>query len=228
MPPLLSISIPQAQVDKLEAAIGKETARRAIYQAVFRTTRAGATIIRKRVQEELQVDSKYINRAITIRVDNSMDKADATGHIIVSPKLIPLVGYGDRKAGKQGGITIVVSKDRPPIYLRHAFYATVRAGDDGTHKGIFMRAKGRDKSGGKVMKGTFNHLKVGKYQGGKLTAAGYARRLPMEEQFGPSVVDAIGPDKLTTLGQAIHADLAQTLQKNLESQISRFTAEGAK
>jgi hypothetical protein len=221
MPALLSISIPQAQVDKLEAALGKATTRQAVYQAVYRTTRAGATIIRKRVQENLVLDSKYINRAIKIRIDNSMGKADATGHITISPELIPLVGYQDGGDGKSG-ITVVISKNRPPLVLKHAFYARVTNKDGKSHKGIFLRAKGRDISGGKVMKGTYKHLKVGRYEGGRLTKRGYARRLPMEEQFGPSVVDALGPDLQTTIGKEAALDLAETLQKNIESQLKRF------
>lgn len=216
-----SITISPEQIAKLEAAIGKQSTKQAIYQAVLRTTRAGTTIFRKRITEKLYLDQKYITRAITTDVRGlSRDSAEAVGHIRVSAEPIPIVAYQDRKAGKQGGITVVISKDRPPLYLRHAFYARVGTGG---HVGIFFRAEGRDKSAGKERFIVSGGRIAQRYKhGGKLTASGYARRLPMEEKFGPSVVDAYGDKVLTTMGQQINVDLQETLVKNLQSQLDRF------
>lgn len=219
-----AITIPPDQVKKLEAAIGPKATKQAMYQAVLRTTRAGTTIFKTRIREKLNLDTKYINRVIETKVQGeSLESPDVRGTIIVKHELIPMVAYADRKAGKQGGVTVVMGKGKLPVYLRHAFYATVGVGK---HKGIFFRAEGRDKSAGKE-RFIITGGRVGKRykHGGRLTPTGYARRFPIEEKFGPSVVDAFGVDALTATGQQIIADLGATLEKNIQSQLNRFTGK---
>lgn len=213
----ISVQIPQEQLDRLQAQLSGDQLDKAIYQAVYRTTRAGASIIRRIVKESMNLDAKYITRVISTAMRGS--GAESQGHVIVSREAIPLVAFLDR-AIKKGGISVTISKDRAPIVFRHAFYSTVGKGDG--HKGIFFRAEGRDSSGTLAEKATFRSLRTHVYEGGRLTARGYARRLPIEQAYGPSVVDAIGPEELTDIGTRIVAELQARLEKNVTSQLKRF------
>lgn len=213
-----TVGIPDDQVKHLEATLGTATAKRAMYQAVLRTTRAGTGIVQRCVKERMMLDQKYIKRVVRSEVKGG--DLTTEGAIIIENEPIPLIAYGDRTAGQQGGVTVIISKNRLPLYLRHAFIATV---GKGRHKGIFFRAKGRDRSAGTEKQyNTRNFFNERYKEGGRLTKTGYARRLPIEEQYGPSVVDVFGEGELKTIGETILADVQQTLQKNIQSQMDRF------
>lgn len=220
----ISVKIPPEQLSRLHASLDEKQLSQAVYQAVLRTTRAAAGIIRRTIQESLALDGKYVKRVVTTQTRG--DGVDVEGHVLISQESVPLIAYMDRRVGKSG-ITVVITKGRLPVYFRHAFYAAVGTPRGGAvadrHKGIFFRAQGRDSSGKLVTKETYRSLRTHAYEGGRLTASGYARRLPIEEAMGPSVADAIGVQNLTELGQRVVASLEATLAKYVDSQISRFT-----
>lgn len=224
-----SISIPEDQVTEIEQRIGRQSTKQAIFQAVFRTTRAGVVIVRKRVQEKLAISQKYITRVVRVQMRGG--DFGAQGHILVTNESVPIAAYPAVKIGMQGppeagqksvpggGLLVTMSRDRPPVFFRHAFFARVGTG---RHKGVFWRAEGRDSSGTLREIATHRTLRTHKYEGGRLTARGYARRLPIEQVFGATVAETIGVEEFTKVGELIRDDLAAKLAENMNSQFDRF------
>ncbi len=188
----IEVGISSIQLKQLEEALNPKQLKQAVYQAIKRTTTTGTVAVRKIVREKTYISAKYANRAVKTRMEGN------EGVITISQKLVPLIGY-KVSATKKMGVVAQVSKDRPPIILRHAFKGRVRAGEDGGHIGIFQRQK---------------------LSGPKATPRGIAQRLPIAEQFGPSVLQLI--DVPQTFKE-LTVNLEDTLQKNIDSQISRFT-----
>lgn len=207
----LVFSIPQADRLKLRELLDPKQVRQAEFQAVNRTTNALARIVRKGVQDEVKITKKYVDRVIYTR----KAKGDPPeGSIEISQRLLPLIAYGGR-ASKRSGVTVQISKHKPPLRLRHAFKATVRtAGADGIHDGhlgYFTRGRNLPTKGPNV-----GNTKVT----GKLTPKGFAGRLTIIERFGPSILDVVEIPKVL---DRIVFDADAELHKNLMSQIDRFT-----
>lgn len=176
-----------------------KTAMRA---AVTRTTRRLANQVVARAQEVLHVKkSGLVAKTLSDKrrpVGYGITKAGGDvpqGVVIVRKIPIRLIAF-KVSVRKKTGVTAIVRKDRPPIVLRHAFRARV-----GSHTGIFLRAKGRGK-------------------GGKLTKRGYARRLPIEEQFGVSLYAVVNVPHMLS---KILKDGQEFLIHEFAGQMSRFT-----
>jgi hypothetical protein len=208
--PLLIITIPQPQIDFLSTLLGKATVRRAMYQAVKRTTTTGKNLVRDAVEEDTTLQRKYINRAISSKISTDEEGGDASGTISVSGKSIPMVGFQHTEG--PGGVSVVMTRSRGPLLLRHAFLARVRS-NDGNHLGIMTRKAAAEAFGGRV---------VGEGAKRAINKRGYFSRLPMQEEKGENLMTIVGRDKLTATGAKIMSGLAFTLKANLQGQLDRF------
>lgn len=207
--PFITIEVSEAQRLELEAVLSPAQVRRALFQAVKRTTNTGRTQVNRRVREEINITKKYADRAITSR-DPAGD--NPVGTITISRLPIPLIAYRPRFS-KRAGVRVTVSKRKPPIVFRHAFQATVRtAGTEGTHEGhlgAFARTRHLPTKGPNVGKG-------------KLTPRGFAGRFAIKELMGPSVLSVLGEAGTTKVAQEELAKLHDVLEKNVRSQMDRF------
>jgi hypothetical protein len=209
MPAFVTISVSDEQLATLQAALPPKQVRSALFQAVKRTTKTGATQVNRRVRAEINISKKYADRAIRV-FDPKGD--NPVGVISISRKPIPLIAYRPR-VSKKAGVRATISKNKPPVVYRHAFKATVKTkGTDDQHEGhegIFFRTR---------------HLPTkGKNAGkGKLTPRGFAGRLAIKEAMGPSVLSVFGEAGTTRVASEELAKLHDVLQKNLDSQMDRF------
>jgi len=224
---LFSVTIPDGTIAFMERTVGKASTRQAMYQAVKRTTAAAKRQIMKAVTADVNINAKYVTRAIRSTVlGGSKDGGEAPeGVVRISGKSIPLVAFHPTY-DKAHGITVIMVKSKGPLILRHAFFANTRnmkmfdlvvdagysegeakdASFDGGHKGVFTRKKAE---------GTGS-------SGRRVTKAGYYARLPIQEEKGPNLATIIGPEKLTATGENVMAGLRETLRTNLQSQLDRF------
>jgi hypothetical protein len=109
-----------------------------------------------------------------------------------------------------GGVTVKPWKDRAALVFKHAFAAKVnfQNAEDASelHKGVFLRTR---------------HLSPRALSlGFKLTRKGFAGRLAIKQLLGPPVESAV---ELDSVSNAVYAALAGEADKQLQSQIDRFT-----
>jgi hypothetical protein len=218
------VEVSPEQLAELEGALNPKQVRSALFQAVKRTTKTGATQINRRVRAEININKKYADRAIRAR-EPSGD--NPVGVISISRYPIPLIAYRPR-VSKKGGARVTIGKGKPPIVYRHAYKATVKtAGTDGVHEGhegIFLRDRHLPTKGPNadrvrewVYKGKKRKSRI------KLTPRGIAGSFAMRELMGPSVLSVLGEEGTTKVAQEELAKLNGVLQKNLDSQFFRFT-----
>jgi hypothetical protein len=226
----LDLTKAQSQVAGMYKRLSAEQIPAACSAAINRTLTEGRTSIVRALSTELTLKVGSIREVVSIRkVDKKAVAAGLSGHITLSDSARPLYDFPHRE-GKRG-ISVRVRKGKPPEKYRHWFVAKMKSG----HVGIFGRAKGRDKSGGRFgFTGTGNQKRfmytggqtsvgkvIGRGKKKKLSGAGYARRLPIKEAFGPSVTAVFA--NAGTIAQKEVDKLGDTLAKNINSQIARFT-----
>jgi len=204
----IELVLPEDQRQKLAERLTSGQLRRANYQIVKRTTVQLVKLVRKEIRQQTTINKKYVDRVITT-VNPQGDPP--VGKVIIKKKAIPLAAFKARVL-KRGGVSVRVSKLLPPVVLRHAFMAEV---GEGEHAGIFLRARHLPSKGpnaGKVNKHGHPAL--------KLTAQGFAGRLAIKEQLGPSIHKLVSvPDVL----RRIRFDAAAYMAKQAQSQLDRFT-----
>lgn len=209
MPAFVSIQVSDEAIQWLKGALPAKQVRQALFQAVKRTTKTGATQINRRVRAEINISKKYADRAIRV-FDPKGD--NPVGVVSISRRSIPLIAYRPR-VSKRGGVRVTIGKGKPAVVFRHAFKATVRtkgeAGVHDGHEGIFGRTRHLPTKGRNAGKG-------------KLTPRGFAGRLAIKEAMGPSVLSVLGEQGTTRVAQEELAKLHDVLQKNLDSQVNRF------
>jgi hypothetical protein len=208
-PVRINISMNEAQLARLRADLSPQQVKQAQFQAIKRTTAFAAREVQDVVKAETYINTKYVRRVVTSKVS----KSDSPfGTVTISQRLVPLIAYRVT-ASKRGGVTAYLAKNRAPIRLRHAFKRRVFSaeqaaqGDTG-HVGIFLRARHLPTKGRNV-----GNRRL------KITRRGFAGRLAIEEQFGPSVLNLVEQPKL--LG-AITDEVTVQLEKNTQSQLDRF------
>lgn len=228
--PFVTVAVSDEQLKELEAVLPPKQVRIALFQAVKKTVGipphgGGRTQINKRVREELNISKKYADRAISARMTSG---DNPVGVISILRRPIPLIAYRPR-VSKKGGARVTVAKGKPPIVYRHAFKATVKtAGSNGAehegHEGIFVRDRHLPTKGPNA-----DHVREWVYKGKKrksrikLTPQGIAGSFAIRELMGPSVLSVLGEAGTTKVAQEELAKLQDVLQKNLDSQIARFT-----
>jgi hypothetical protein len=197
----IGISISESQLADTRALLDPKVFGRAVFAAVKRTTQGAATDVRRIVRAETNIQAKYVSRVIK----PVMPHGDPpVGQVVISHELVPLIGYGAR-GSKRSGVRAIVSKGRDPIQLRHAFIATMKSG----HRGVFTRSRHLPTKG----PGAGNRKL-------KLTPRGFAGRFAIDEAFGPAVTDLVNvPD----IEKSVVSSITERLEKNLNSQIDRFT-----
>lgn len=197
--------------------------RSASYQAVKRTADQGRRMIADRFVEQYpriqrtkieSGDPTKRKRPIISRVSRG---DNPEGVITVTEQPIPLIAFRPKgpgmkipSMGKPGGITVQISKNRPPVTLRHAFRVITRSG----HEGIYLRRKGVKR----LVVARAANKAAAAITGGVVTG-----RLPIVETFGPNVYDLMNVPQ-------VNAEVVQKLDgllaKNLASQLSRYAGLG--
>ncbi len=209
-PVRINFTINEAQLARLKADLSPRQVKQAQFQAIKRTTAFAARQVQDKVQEETYINKKYVRRVV---IATAPKGEPPVGKVTISQKLVPLIGYRV-SATKKNGVIAYVSRDRPPIFLRHGFKAFVfskqqaEQGSTVGHTGIFVRTRHLPTKGPNA-----GNKKL------KLTPRGFAGRLSVEEQFGPSVLNLVEQPKL--LG-AITDEVNAQLEKNIQSQLDRF------
>lgn len=250
----------QAQIEQMYKRLSKDQIPAACSAAINRTLTEGRTSIVRALSNEVTLKVGSVREVVNIAKVNKADVAGGkAGSITLSDSPRPLYDFPNNgKIGRapKRGISVRVRKRKPPEKFRHWFVAKMKSG----HVGIFGRAKGRDKSGGKFNFSNGRGQKRFMYTGGKtsagsmrsgaatkpltwydatgkkqvthipvagkkkvkrLSGAGYARRLPIEEAFGPAITNVFA--NAGTLAQQEVDKLGESLAKNIKSQIARFT-----
>lgn len=202
----LAITLDKATYDRAVAVLDAGQLRRALFQAVKRPTNRGTVTVQRRAQKKVNIQSKYLKRAIRTKLD-IRDPDPPVGSIIISQKRLPLIAYRPT-VSKRMGVTARIRKDKPPLKFGHAFKATVNRQNanvpEDLHEGIFIRTR---------------HLSSNP-RAGKLTPKGFAGRLAIKQLFGPSIHSVIDIPEVT---EGIEADIAAQMTTALNSQIDRFT-----
>ncbi len=211
MASIVEITADPKSLAEAKARLNSSELRRAEYQAVKRTTQAGAKIVKDVLKELTTLKSSYLSNQHGRKklIDWTIETAPLAGIISINHQPLPLIAY-QSNAGGGAGVAVMISRQRSLVYLKHAFLATVasslQAAQGTGHKGIFLRSRHLPRKGSAIGKG-------------KLTAAGFAGRLAIVEQFGPAVTDLVSQK---AIGDAVLDGLDERFAKNMESQIDRF------
>src|SRR4051812_21236624 len=120
------VSPQRNQLALMRQLLNPKQFKQGIYQAVRRTTNAAAKIFRDIVQERTFLQAKYAKRVIKSRVQGG---DLPVGTVTISQEKVPLIGYQVTNHGRKVGVEVMVSKDRPPIHLRHAFLVRLRTAE---------------------------------------------------------------------------------------------------
>ena len=170
----------------------------ALAPAINKTAMTGRARIADAVTERTNIKRGSVLEVLKLQ---RATKANPVATIAFSDKPRPAFDFKGLSVGKKG-ISVEFYKGKGRRRYKHAFVATVasaaqRAQGVG-HKGVFQREKGRDRKN-------------------RLTKKGYARRLPIDELKGPSVVATF--QEAPQVAQGIVNNLGDELQKNLLAQI---------
>jgi len=203
----IDVIIPDEQMARLAERLNPRQLHQATYQIVKRTTAQVVKRIRNEVRSQVDISKKWVDRVVS-QVNPSGEPP--VGKVIVKKMPIPLIAFKVR-ALKHGGVSVRIGKGRPPLVLHHAFVATMPTG----HEGVYLRSRHLPTKGpnsGKLNKHGKPLL--------KLTAQGFAGRLAIDEQFGPSIYKLLTiPAVLKQITFDSNAYMAQQAQ----SQLDRFT-----
>lgn len=208
----IKFEIDAATLAQLQSFLKPKQVKSLVFSAVKKTTSQAKAIAAKAVLERVTVPRRYVDGKNHRRaaIKSSMAGGDIpVGIVKIRRVALPMSAF-KVKASKSAGVSVTFDKTKSPVTLRHAFVANVssKAQDEQEvfHKGVFSRAARKNFVGGGE--------KV------KWTPAGYAWRLPIKEHFGPTILDFI---TIPEIQARVMRDIAGALQKNIDSQISRFT-----
>jgi hypothetical protein len=138
----INIEISEAQYQRAVASLDPAQLRKALFQAIKRTTNKGTTIARKEVQNVLTINAKYVKRAVTTQLE-TRDPEPPVGIVRISRRRLPAIAYNPSVSKR--GVRFRTWKDRPARFFAHAFKATVNKQnaktDDEFHTGIFIRTR---------------------------------------------------------------------------------------
>lgn len=216
----IQLTVSPRQLSDLRKILDPSQFKRAVFQAVSRTTKKGESIAAKAVLDRMSIPRKYVvgkNRYAAIK--HSVSRGDVPeGKIKVRDVSLPLSAFDYKDSGVVG-VTIKIDKLKSPIVLRHAFVEKMRS--------AAQEAQGSGHIGVMSRKSIFNQGRIGqgytyrdkRYKIGK-TPDGYAWRLPLREHFGPSVLKFI---TFPEIEAEVVRGLGNELEKQIDSQVSRFT-----
>lgn len=172
----------------------------AVTSAVNRTLRTGRTILRRRIQQIVNIKTAYFNdRAVSIM---QATRSTQQGYLKISRNQIPLIQFGAR-AGKTG-VSVEIKKgmrERHP----HWFKAKMASG----HEGIFKRF------GPKVPMTSGYYAPSGPHN-----RSGRVLRQRITEIKGPSILGVY--QNAPAAAAEVLSDIGTELQKNLDSQVDRL------
>lgn len=223
---IVEFNVSDAQVRDIQRVLNPKQVQKALQVAVIRTTNAALRIATEAVQAKTTIPKKYIssktNRYAAIRSKITGYADRPIGNINVREVRLPLSAFKHVDT-KISGVTIDFGSIDTPLTLRHAFVRRVRSRQQAemgvSHLAILTRAK-VDASRAQRYQAKDAYSKLRAVKTGQVTPKGYAWRLPLQEHFGPTVLDYITKDEIRV---AVEKDIGDTFQKNIDSQVSRFT-----
>jgi hypothetical protein len=84
----IAIEFSDAQYQRAVAVLDPAQLRKALFQAIKRTTNKGTTIARKEVQKVLTINAKYVKRAVTTQLE-IRDPEPPVGIVRISRRRLP-------------------------------------------------------------------------------------------------------------------------------------------
>lgn len=239
---MVSISLDQRELEAVRRLLDPKRFKQALASATKRAMNRGRVMAGDVVRQHLTIRKKFIDapKSDVAAIKARLIPGDPPeGRVTVKGRRLPLSEFS-HTASKRNGVTIRIDKQRPPLTLRHAFKATVASkaqeAQGVSHKGIWQRknllmavaawtrgnnlstrilAASRDKSTLLGLKGATLKAATAQYN-----SEGYAWRLPMQEMFGPKVVDLVTrADILKPLEQ----NLGRMFREEIGRQLNRFT-----
>lgn len=237
----------RGDIADLKRVLNPRQFRQALFQATVRTTRKIAVLLKKPVQKHANIASKHLavgnlddrKRAIAvIRPKGNVP----VGGVRISHRGLPLVAFPHVSMkrnwvrGAMGGVRVQTKKGGKWLTLKHAFSARMPKSG---HKGIFLRRflggatvedfqqYGRD-TGSFIPReraeGYVGKFGIFRSRGGAklrpINARGYAKRLPIDEAYGPSVYHVA---RMPVVLNEITFDASAEYRRQIDSQINRFT-----
>jgi hypothetical protein len=204
---VLDITIPAEQIKKLADDLSPAHFRQAAYQIVSKTT----IKLNRLVKDEIARQVPFLRpKDLKGLIVKQVDKGDVpVGRVIIKHRPIPAIRFPHFSSPGLG--TLINYPDGQTVELRHGFVARMKSG----HTGIFFRSRFLPQSGPNV--GKLN--KHGKPLL-KLTPAGFAGRLRIEQVYGPPLTNLIS---LPSVMSRIEFDTQQFMMEQVASQLYRFT-----
>lgn len=237
MDPKVVVEVNAAQLARLQARLSPEQLRRALFNAVKRTTQHLAKGTGTAISKTLNLQPRFAKRAVTFELPRN--SLTPIGYVRVRRRPMPAAAFkgvrdlatgyklatrvnakGQAVAFPQragGGVSVKFTAGHNRLRWRHAFLAVVKAtkrtGEISEHLGVFVRD---------------THLATkGPHAGkGKIMPHGRSGRFAIKEVFGPSAYSLLVREgKLTPMMQECWGDAQLFLGKQLASQLYRFTNE---
>lgn len=217
----VSFVINQAEISRLKGILSPSQLRSATYNAVLRTTKAGARIAGDAVMAASNIGAKWVrperkkggNRNRAIYWEMRRGESAPFGTITINGKPMPLIAYKPT-VSKKSGVTVQFSKGRGNLHLPNAFKAKVsseaQALQGVSHTGIFYRARADAANARPSRKGKSPI---------KATKSGRVPRGPIDQAYGPTVLSFI---KIPAIEREVLGQIGNRLQKELDGQVSRF------
>ena len=193
---VLSIHVDERQLAELQALLAgiHDGVPRVLMRSVNRTAITARAMIVREIAAAVGMKASEVKRATRI-VPATLSSQTA----IVSL-------WGRRRPVRDMNPTqteegVSYQTERGRVLIEHAFLATMPKSE---HESVFRRRK------------TSSSLAslVGEAVGAISSGSGLVDRLPIEEQFGPSILSPFFARR-----QEIEVDIGQTLQKNLDQQV---------
>jgi hypothetical protein len=172
---MVQASVRVDPVDKAVISLLLANIKNGYPKAMSRAINAGLSTARiearRKVQEEVTAKTTYVNAAFE---EQKATYSKLSGSLVSTGQPLPLIAY--KTSQINAGVNVQVNTSGSKSLIKKAFISTVKAGNTGEHKGVFIR-QSRIKGKGKWPVGKKMVLRVrdDKY------------RLPIKQLFGPSI-----------------------------------------
>jgi hypothetical protein len=202
---------PESTLAIMREKLRPEQFRKAIWQAVKRTTERAERRVERAVLEQTTLQKARIKAGVkTVLYHGEIPQ----GTISIRRRPLPATYFQFHPLGRDG-MAAKFGKNRPSVVIFHGFLAKVKTagttGEHAGHIGIFSRAKHLPKKGPNV--GRARMVKTGKYAG-KIAA-----RFTLKEIYGPPLIDLVSQQ---SIGPKFEQETQADLGNQLLSQFNRF------
>jgi len=203
----VSIKINDAQMAEALRVLNPKQFDQAIFQAFSRSFTTARKMVSDETKGVVNLKAGAIKEAIGSKPPKRGEQ-NPSAVITITKKPTPAIDFSGKgatvKATKTRGVSVTMRRDRGPIQFPHYFKAKMKSG----HVGIFGRTK--TPSGRRARQG-------------KKNKAGFVGRLTIREVVGTTVYELVGEALQNVVGRKLAVALPALLEKNMASQIDRFT-----